>query len=352
MTTDRIDWSQLWYPGPARRFSADELARAGGDRPSRTFLMVLAFNLAGPGLALVTLAPEGEVARVSAFAVALGWPAWAAAMALWRHPSRRRLMLTCVAALALFCGFAFGLRWRMGQGPALTYLLQMLTGIFGICVIGLWLLSLFRAQQIESRLRELQERERAVEMARRLATAQIQPHFVFNTLATLQHWVDGGDGRASPLLRSLTAYLRAVLPMFQRERLPLGEELEAVSSYLEVMRARLGSRLAFTVEADEGARAATLPPGLVLTLVENAVEHGAQQALGEARIVVSARREGARLRVQVLDNGPGLPEKLTEGLGLTNTRQRLAQTWGEAAQLRLAPRPEGGTAATLDLPCP
>ncbi len=352
MTTDRIDWSQLWYPGPTRRFSAEELARAGGDRPSRTFLMVLTFNLAGPGLALITLAPEGEVARVAAFVLALGWPAWAGAMALWRHPSRRRLLWACLAALALFCLFGFGLRWRLGQGPALTYLLQMLTGIFGLSVVGYWLLTLFRAQQIEARLRELQERDRAVEMARRLATAQIQPHFVFNTLATLQHWLDNGDGRASPLLRSLTAYLRAVLPMFQRDRLPLGEELAAVSNYLEVMRARLGSRLAFTVRADEGARAATLPPGLVLTLVENAVEHGAQQALGDATIEVAARREGAHLVVQVLDNGPGLPRQVTEGLGLANTRQRLAQTWGGAAHLRLAPRPEGGTAATLEMPCP
>ncbi len=352
MTTDRIDWSQLWYPGPARRFSAEELARAGGDRPSRTFLMVLAFNLAGPAFALIALAPEGETARVAAFVVALWWPVWAGAMVLWRHPSRGRLMLACLAALALLLLFAAGLRWRMGPGPALDYLLKVLGGIAALAVIGYWLLALFRAQQIEGRLRELQERERAVEMARRLATAQIQPHFVFNTLAALQHWVDGGDGRASALLRSLTAYLRAVLPLFQRERLPLGEELDAVSHYLEVMRARLGSRLAFSVQADDAARAVPLPPALVLTLVENAVEHGAQQALGDAVIDVQARREGTRLVVQVLDNGPGLPRQPTEGLGLGNTRQRLAQAWGDAAQLRLERRPEGGTVATLQMPCP
>jgi len=350
MSSERIDWGQVFYPGPARPFSAAELKRAGGGRPSRTFVVMLAFNLAGPALLVLVLAPEGAMPRLAALLVGLGWPIWAGAMALWRQPTRARLLFASLAATAVFTLLVLALRWRMRAGEQLAFVGNVLTVLFAVCVLGYWLLVLFRAQQIDARLRELQERDRSVEMARRLASAQIQPHFVFNTLAALQHWVDSGDARASALLRSLGGYLQSVLPMFQRERLSLGEELQAVAHYLEVMQARLGTRFAFTVEADAAARAVALPPGLVLTLVENAVEHGAQRCLGDAELRVGARCEAGRLTVQVVDNGPGLPEVLTEGLGLSNSRARLAQAYGTRATLALQRRPEGGTLATLALP--
>ncbi|WP_426957656.1 sensor histidine kinase, partial [Bacillus velezensis] len=83
----------------------------------------------------------------------------------------------------------------------------------------------YRAEQIAARLRELDEQQAALRLSTRLAAAQIQPHFLFNTLASLQHWVDTGDARAAPLLRDFTAYLRATLPMFERELQPLADEI-------------------------------------------------------------------------------------------------------------------------------
>lgn len=352
MNTERIDWSQLWYPGPTRVFTPAELARAGGDRPSRNFLLVLAANLVGPAAALLFTAPPGEVPRLLAMLAAAFLFVWHGAMALWRQPTRRRLMALSVLALTLFLGFALALRWRLPVGPARAFFVDMAGAITAIAVFGLWFLSLFRSHQIAARLRELDERDRAVEMARQLATAQVQPHFIFNTLAALQHWVDTGDARASPLLRSLTGYLRAVLPLFQAQRLALGDELAAVQRYLEVMQARLGDKLAFAVEADAAARAVMLPPGIVLTLVENAVEHGVQQSLGPATLQVAARCAEGRLVLDIADSGPGLPEPLTEGLGLQNTRGRLVQAYGGAARLLLQRRPEGGTLARLEIPSP
>jgi LytS/YehU family sensor histidine kinase len=104
--------------------------------------------------------------------------------------------------------------------------------------LGWWFLTLYRAHQIEGRLRELAERERAVALAGQLMAAQIQPHFLFNSLASLQHWVQTQDPRAAPMLEALTGFLRATLPLFNRPSLTLGEELQAVRSYLQVMQAR------------------------------------------------------------------------------------------------------------------
>jgi hypothetical protein len=113
----------------------------------------------------------------------------------------------------------------------------------------------FCAHQIEARLRELAEQQRALDMARQLAAAQIQPHFLYNALASLQHWVQAKDDRAAPMLAALTGFLRATLPLFNRERLALGDEAEAARQYLAVMQLRLGERLRASVTIDPAAHA-------------------------------------------------------------------------------------------------
>jgi signal transduction histidine kinase len=369
----RIDWSQLWYPGPRRMFTPAELARAGGDPPSRTFVVMLVINLAVLALVLMWSAPAGEGPRVAGLLVAIFMGAYQGAMRLWRRPSRRLLLQVSMWALPLFLAFAFGLKWRMDAGPARDWLFFSGWAAFVAGVIGFWFVTVYRAQQIEARLRELDERDRAVALARQLATAQVKPHFMFNTLASLQHWVDTGDKRAGPMLQSLTAYLRATLPLFERPELTLAQELEAVQRYLEVMQARWGARLRWQVQADDDAalRDAALPPGALLTLVENAVEHGVGARLGGGEVSVSACRRGdGQVQVDVRDDGPGCaneagasspanpssaapssPHPSSGGLGLANTRARMAQAFGEAARLSLSHHPEGGCLARLEWPC-
>jgi len=237
----------------------------------------------------------------------------------------------------------------------------------GVTVMGgVSFVSIYRRHQILARQRELAERELALAAQAQLAQAQIQPHFLFNSLASLQHWVHQGDARAAPLLDALTAYLRATLPLFNRRQLSLGEELEAVRQYLAVMQARLGARLQVEIEVPEDLRAVQLPPALLLTLVENAIEHGVVPKLGAALLRIEARREssdggeaggGQVLRLQVIDDGPGLSEPLPlagagRGVGLSNSRLRLAQTYGEAARLNLRNAEQGGCIAELLLPWP
>jgi hypothetical protein len=303
-------------------------------------------------------APATELARLAALLLAAGLGVHCVAMALWRRPSRRRLAFATVGTQAAFAVFVLGVRWRVFDASARDWFVYTAAIVAaGACII-FWFVVVYRVQQIAGRLSELAERERSLALARQLATAQIKPHFLFNTLASLQHWVDTGDARAGPMLASLTGYLRATLPLFERRTLTLAEELEAVRRYLEVIQARLGPRLRTDVRADPDVLGATLPPGVLLTLVENAVEHGVQPQLGGGTLRVRARRgDAGRVQIDVADDGPGLPLGLapdasgTAGqLGLANTRARLAQVFGDGAVFELRNAPEGGCVARLSLP--
>ena len=351
-TLRRIDWSQLWYPGPARVFTDEELRRAAADEPGPTFWLVALFNAAALALAPAMVAPPalrwplvGVVVLSIAFAA--GW-----VLPLWRHPTRGRLawaMLPWAGALGLVAAVLRAAAPTMDR-QAYRWLLETGMACMVLGTSGLWALVVYRSHQIEARLKELAERNEALALARRLSAAQLQPHFLFNTLASIQHWVDTGDPRAGSALRSLTAYLRALLPMFEHAVHPLTDELAAMRRYLEVMQARLGERLVWRFEGAVPAHA-TIPPGLALTLLENAVEHGVQGSLHGAEVRVRVGASAGRLQLDLLDTGPGLPQPLTEGVGLRNCRQRLQQAWGDAASLQLMPRSDGpGTCARLLLP--
>jgi LytS/YehU family sensor histidine kinase len=221
-----------------------------------------------------------------------------------------------------------------------------------------WAMARLRRRRLEREVTELrlaQERDasaREVAEARlRLLQAQVHPHFVFNTLAAVQHWVDQGDARAAPLLRALTAFLRGSTEMLGRERTTLGEEAAMVGHYLAIMQARLGQRLRSHVEVPSGLAATELPPGLLLTLVENALEHGIEPALAGGTVTVLAELDesGSTVRVRVRDDGLGLPASWQEGVGLSNCRQRLVHHFGSSARLDVHAR-EPGTEAVMSWP--
>jgi signal transduction histidine kinase len=352
MSSKPIDWSQLWYPGRRQPFTPDEMARAGADGPSRTLLALLLVNVLMLMLALALLAPEGQGQSMSAAFVmltalgaALGW--W-----LWWRPWRQPLMLAELGVMAGMLLAALLLRQLLPDRESRGGLAFVIGAGTTTVVFLLWFLVVWRAQQIEARLAALAEREQAIEMARRLAAAQLEPHFLFNTLASLQHWVDTRDERASPLLTALTGYLRATLPLFKQPTLPLSDELVAVERYLQVMQARLGARLAWQIDIEPALRALPLPSGALLTLVENAVQHGIEPSLRGGTVQLRARRRGAWAELEVADNGAGLPAQPADGVGLANVRQRLSLLGGPGAALALAPGPDGGCIARLTLPAP
>jgi signal transduction histidine kinase len=354
MNRPAIDWIQLCYPGPKRAFTAQEMARAGQDAPSPTLVTIATINFACVAFVVLQLAPQGQTARLSAALVALAVLGSTTARWLWWRPWRRPLMMASMAVAAAMVLLAFGVRWRMPD-PTERYGVVVTLAIgCSLLVVALWFLVVWRAQQIEGRLKEQAERERAIEMARRLAAAQVEPHFLFNSLASVQHWVQTQDARAAPMLDALVGYLRATLPMFDRPLHPVADELEVVRRYLEVMAARLGARLQWQIDVPAPLQSLAVPPGVLLTLVENAIEHGIEPKLAGGRLQVLGHTDAGRPGgvIEVRDDGAGLAADRRDGVGLTNCRERLALAYGDRAGLQLDHGASGGCSAALRLPAP
>ncbi len=350
MPTTPIDWSQLWYPGPRRAFSADEMARAGSDSPSPTLLAVAAINIASLVFVVLTLAPAEQTARLLAALLALLVLGIWAARWLWWRPWRRPLLQAQLGLAAALLLMVLGIRWRIEDRAELQALALVLTVGISLLVTALWFLVVWRAHHIEGRLREQAEREKAIEMARRLAAAQMEPHVLFNTLASVQHWVQTRDERAAPLLAALTGYLRATLPLFNKPLLALHEELTAVQRYVEVMQARMGTRLAWQLDVEASLHRQQLPPGVLLTLVENAIVHGLEPQLAGGQVRLRGQHQGSQVHIDIIDNGPGPSPLMHDGVGLANIRQRLHLAFGTRATLTLSRASGGGCCAHLELP--
>jgi hypothetical protein len=184
--------------------------------------------------------------------------------------------------------------------------------------------------------------------------AQVEPHFLFNTLASVEHLIETDPPRASRMQRSLIQYLRAVLPQMRNNNLVtnLGREVDMVTSYLDLLKMRMEERLCVEIRVPDGLRSAAFPPMMLQSLVENAIKHGLECKPEGGHLAVSAEVADSRLRVTVADDGAGfgvMPSKGT-GLGLSNIRERLKLLHGDAGQLRIAPGPTGGVVATIAVP--
>jgi LytS/YehU family sensor histidine kinase len=185
-----------------------------------------------------------------------------------------------------------------------------------------------------------------------LLQRQVEPHFLFNTLANVQALVESGSPRAAPVLTSLIAYLRAATPALGEGTATLGREAALVRAYLELMQMRMPDRLAFALAVDPQLHALKLPPMTLITLVENAVRHGIDPSEAGGRIEVGARRDVAsgRVHLWVADTGRGLDETHPPGTGLANLRERLAAAYGDRATLTLSGVSPQGVRAEIELP--
>jgi hypothetical protein len=199
---------------------------------------------------------------------------------------------------------------------------------------------------------ERSEFERAAGDARlRLLQAQVEPHFLFNTLANVRELVESGSPQAPVVLGHLIAYLRAAVPRLHGEATTLGQEIELTRAYLEVMQMRMPDRLQFTLHADEDAPPLDCPPMTLLTLVENAVRHGIDPSEDGGRIDVRVRVRDGRCQLEVLDTGAGLRlDRGGLGTGLATLRERLQLAFGSEATLRLAGASPRGVCAEVEFP--
>ncbi len=211
--------------------------------------------------------------------------------------------------------------------------------------------ALARHQALAFDLERSEFERQALDARLHLLQAQVAPHFLFNTLANVQALVDAGSPQAPDVLRSLVAYLRAAVPRLHEPATTLGQELQLVRAYLELMHMRIPDRLQFALHVDDAALALRCPPMTLLTLVENAVRHGIDPSEEGGRIEIHVLRRGDRCIVRVSDTGVGLkPSGSGLGTGLSTLRERLQLIFGEDAQLRLTEQPPHGVCAELDLP--
>jgi len=182
-----------------------------------------------------------------------------------------------------------------------------------------------------------------------LMQAQVEPHFLFNTLANVQHLVETDPPSASRMLESLIQYLRAALPRMREDTTTVGRELDMARAFLDIHRMRMGSRLDYVLEVPEALRCRPFPPMMLITLVENAVIHGVDPCCEAGRITIRAREEGGRLRLSVADTSAGISPKKGNGVGLTNIRERLKALYGTAARLVIEENVPRGVVATIEM---
>jgi two-component sensor histidine kinase len=180
--------------------------------------------------------------------------------------------------------------------------------------------------------------------------AQLQPHFLFNTLNGISALISQDPPAAERMVARLGDLLRLTLEESGAQEATLERELRIVRAYLEIEQVRFGARLRVETDVAADVRDARVPHLLLQPLVENALRHGVGRKAGPARVVIRARREGAGLRLVVEDDGVGLPASFREGVGLSNTRARLRRLYGDGHGLRLTGGPTGGVRVTVDLP--
>lgn len=208
-----------------------------------------------------------------------------------------------------------------------------------------------RDQALAFDLEKSELERKALDARLRLLQAQVEPHFLFNTLANVQALVDAGSPQASSVLKSLIAYLRAAVPRMHEPATTLGQELELVRAYLELMQMRMPDRLQFALHIDQAAARLRCPPMTLLTLVENAVRHGIDPSEVGGRIDVDVWLRDHRCCVRITDTGVGLQATGNGlGTGLTTLRERLQMAFGGDAQLRLIEVEPHGVCAELDFP--
>jgi sensor histidine kinase YesM len=190
--------------------------------------------------------------------------------------------------------------------------------------------------------------------------AQVEPHFLFNTLASIDHLIEFDPKRASQMQRNLISLLRASMPTMRASTesglRPLDLELAVVRPYLEILKVRMEERLTTDIDVPEGLLSAEFPPMMIQTLVENSIKHGLEPKAEGGHLAVKAEIRHGKLCVTVADTGLGFAgaaaggETAGTGVGLANIRERLSLLYGAKATLTIANNPVGGTIVTITVP--
>jgi sensor histidine kinase YesM len=346
--------------------------------PARDFVYTFIFNtliglvFAVLGLLFSDRLDLGRQLLVTfVFAQCIGYTIWglmlvAGAMvsAAFRGSSAGRwLCYTVVPVIGVFIGYWIAttvLDFRASRAEMFTLRGMAAIAAISILIAGI-LIAIFVPRERAARAQALAAREEAranaaekeATLARmQLLEAQVEPHFLYNTLAHVMSLVDTDPALAKRMLHRLIELLRATAASAQ-EVVTLGREADLVRAYLDLIAMRMGPRLAWSLDMPADLAGVAVPPMLLQPVVENAIKHGLEPKMEGGRVDVRARREDGKLVLTVVDTGLGVASTRradSTGLGLANLRARLSATFGGDAALRLADHPPAGTQATIVIP--
>lgn len=244
---------------------------------------------------------------------------------------------------------------RISGADEAALTLARLGGIFLYFAFGGGLASLAyfsERRRLRARSAHLALRESDMRLA--VLQAQVEPHFLFNTLAAIRPLIRQDAAQAESAIDALATHLRATIPQMRESsralKCTLGQQLDICTSYLTLMQVRMGDRLHHEIVVPQELLTLEFPPLMLLSLVENAIKHGLEPKPGPGQLNIRATATGSELKLSVTDDGIGLKDGLTAGLGLANIREQLALRYDGKASLMVATRPEGGTVAEIVIP--
>ena len=343
------------------------LLQPGGD-PLRPIPWLLALSLAGNvGMLMVSLQYRDYLWAAATLLWVVYTPLFllAAAYATWalfgaRLPAALGLALAVIAGC--FAAQAFSLYVNedflgLGHhGKPLAYRLGMVRA--PLLWWGLAAAAWYAVKSAAHRASELEREELAADELRagnaqarlQALEAQVEPHFLFNTLAHVKWLYQRDPQRGRHMLDRFLDYLQAALPRVRQSATTLEQELELARAYLDLQQLRIGERLEFSIDVPPDIAALRFPPLMLLTLVENAIKHGIAPQPGGGSIGIRAQADERVMRIEVRDTGAGLRQAAGTGIGLANVRARLVALFGAGARLVIEPNLPRGVVAAIEIP--
>ncbi len=299
---------------------------------------------------------------------AIGLSLWSTvAIALRRYPPRGVVRTVAVILTAMFLGILLGnalsyayLFWRNPEDVERFFTrVFRFTALYGF-VFGVPLVYLFTSlhhireteKQFENeRIRRLTMEKQAAMTSLRLLQAQIEPHFLFNTLSNVRTLLDSDVPTGKAMLSDLNEYLRISLQRTRNEMITLGQELDLVRHYLNILKIRMGKRLTFSISTANAPEDTPFPPLTIQPLVENSIKYGLEPSVNGGAITIDCRVDEGMLTVRVADTGMNLESQDNKaGIGIDNVTRRLETIYGQRASLTLRELAPAGVEAVIEVP--
>jgi sensor histidine kinase YesM len=257
------------------------------------------------------------------------------------------------------CGSFIG-TFLSGLGPAVIFEKH---GLFQLLILGVMFGSIItyflssreqiaasKVQIQEEKIKRLTSEKKAAEAYLKLLQAQIEPHFLFNTLSNVLNLLDNDVEKGKSMLVDFTRYLRTSLADIRGQTTSLGHEMEMIRAYLNIFKVRMGDRLNFDIDLPALLEDTPFPPMLIQPLVENAIKHGLEPKVMGGEILIRGKKDDSLLQLEIIDTGMGFNPDRTDGLGLANIRERLQSLYGNDGRLVLEENQPGGVKATIEVP--